>query len=83
MSVFHTIWTVLNNYRPVSKLSYWFKTVKRAVTVRLNKCLLDNNLIAQSAYITGQSTETALIRVKNNIMMSSDQSKPVILVKLP
>ena len=33
-------------------------------------------------YKSGHSTETALVRVKNDIMMSIDQGKPVILVLL-
>ena len=36
----------------------------------------------QSAYKGGHSTETALVRVKNYIMMSTDRGKPVILVIL-
>ena len=45
---------------------------------------MNSNLIEsrQSAYRTGQSTETALIRVNNDIMMSIDKSKPVVLVLL-
>ena len=31
---------------------------------------------------SGHSTETVLVRVKNDIMMSIDQGKPVILVLL-
>jgi len=33
-------------------------------------------------YKSGHSTETALVWVKNDIMMSIDQGKPVILVLL-
>ena len=75
---------VLKNDRPVSNLSYLSKITERAVAVRLNKYLLDSNLIEsrQSAYRTGHSTETALIRVKNDIMMAIDQSKAVVLVLL-
>ena len=36
----------------------------------------------QSAYQTGHSTETALVRVQNDIMMSIVQGKPVLLVLL-
>ena len=73
---------VLNNYRPVSNLSYLSKIIERAVAVRLNKYLLDSNLIMsrQSASRTGHNTETALIRMKNYIMMSIDQSKAFINV---
>ena len=71
-------------YRQVSNLSYLSKIVERAVAVQLNKYFLDSNLIEsrQYAYRTGYSTETALIHVKNDIMMSTDQSKAVVLVLL-
>ena len=48
----------------------------------LNKYSINKNLneSLQSAYKSGQSTETALVRVKNDIMTSIDQGKPVILV---
>ena len=54
------------------------------ITFHLNKYLINNNLneSLQSAYKSGHSTETALVRVKNDIMMSIDQGKPVILVLL-
>ena len=41
-----------------------------------------NQKSLHSAYKRRHSTETALARVKNYIMMSVDQSKPVILVLL-
>jgi len=55
-----------------------------AAVFDLNKYLINNNLNEplQSAYKSGDSTETALIRVKSDIMMSIDQSKLVILVLL-
>ena len=70
---------VLNNYLPVSNLSYFSKITERAVAIRQNKYLLDSNLTEtrQSAYRTGHITETALIRMKNDTMMSIDQSKAV------
>ena len=50
---------------------------ERAVVIRLNKYLLDINLIGHR---TGHSTETALFRLKNDIMMSTDQTRQVILL---
>ena len=54
------------------------------VAFHLNKYLINNNLNVsfQSAHKSGLSTGTALVRVKNDIMMSIDQGKPVILVLL-
>ena len=75
---------ILNNYRPVSNLTFLSKVIEKAVAFHLNKYLINNNLneSLQSAYKSGHSTETALVRVKNDIMMSIDQGKPVILVLL-
>jgi len=52
--------------------------------LHLNKYLINNNLneSLQPACKSGYSTETAFVQVKNYIMMSSDQDKPVILVLL-
>ena len=75
---------ILNNYRPVSNLTFLSKVIEKAVAFHLNKYLIINNLneSLQSAYKNGHSTETALVRVKNDIMMSIDQGKPIILVLL-
>ena len=73
---------VLNNYRPVSNLTVLSKVIERAVAFHLNKYLINNNLdeSLKSAYKSGHSTETSLVRVKkNDIMVSIDQGKPVIL----
>jgi len=50
------------------------KVIEKAVVFHLNKYLINNNLEAslQSAYKSGHSTETALVRVNNYIMMSID-----------
>ena len=81
----HTIdCNILNNYRPVSNLTFLSKVIEKAVAFHLSKYLIKNNLneSLQSAYKSRYSTETALVRVKNDIMMSIDQGKPVILVLL-
>ena len=64
---------ILNNYRPVYNLTFF----------HLNKYSINNNLneSLQSDYKSGHSTETPLVRVKND-MMSIDQGKPVIRVLL-
>jgi len=69
---------ILNNYRPVSNLTFLSKVIKRAVAFHLNKYLINNNLneSLQSAYKNGHSTETALFQVKNDIMTSTDQGNP-------
>ena len=74
----------LKNYRPVSNLSFLSKIVERAVTTCLNKYLFDNNLDEplQSAYKSGHSTETALLRVKNDIMLAVDGRQAAVVVLL-
>ena len=78
---YNLVCNVLNNFRPLLNLP---KIIESSVAVRINKYLLDSNLIQsrQSAYRTVHSTETALIRVQNDIVMSIDQSKVIILVLL-
>ena len=75
---------ILNNYRPISNLPFLSKLIERAVAIRLKKYLFNNNLneLQLSAYKCDHSTEPALIRVKNDIMMSIDQHKAVVLVLL-
>ena len=67
---------ILNNYRPVSKLTFLSKVIEKAVVFHLNKYLINNNLneSLQSAYKSGHSTEAALVREKKYIMMSIDQA---------
>jgi len=73
---------ILNSYRPVSNLTFLSKVIEKTVAFHLSKYLINNNLkeSLQYAYKTGHSTETALVRVKNDIMMSIDQGKPAIFV---
>ena len=60
------------------------KVIEKAHAFHQHKYLISNNLnqSLQSAYKSGRSTETVLVRVKNDIMMSIDQGMPVILVLL-
>ena len=62
---------ILSNYRPVSNWSFLSKIIERIVASQLSKYFLVNNLneIQPSAFKCGQSTETALLRVKNDILI--------------
>ena len=75
---------ILKNYHPVSKLSYISKLLERVVAGRLTDYMTENTLHKhlQSAYKPGQSTETALVKVQNDILTSIDQHGVVILVML-
>ena len=75
---------VFANFRPVSNLKYISKLIEKAVAVQLNDHLACNDLHVpfQSAYRSSHSTESALMRVHNDIMISLDNGNCVILVLL-
>ena len=75
---------VLKNYRPVSNLSFLSKVLERVVVARLTNYMTINQLHEpmQSAYRACHSTETALVRVQNNILRTRNQGGAPILVLL-
>ena len=74
----------LKNYRPVSNLSFISKLLERAVSVQLSDYKDDNNLreVRQSAYRKNHSTETAMLRLCNDILCEMDQGQCTLLVML-
>ena len=76
----------LKNYRPVSNLSYTSisKLLERVVARRLNNHMITNGLHEplQSAYKAGYSTETALLRVHNDVFANMDNQSATVLVLL-
>ena len=80
---------IFKNYRPVSNLKYISKLIERAVALQLNEHLMKNDILEpmqsaykndilepmQFAYKTGHSTETALLKVQNDILMAIDKQK--------
>ena len=75
---------ILGNYRPVSNLSFVSKILEKVVSHRLHSHKTSENLYEpfQSAYRAGHSTETAVLRVQNDILESIDGGKCVFLVLL-
>ena len=73
-----------SNYRPVSNLPFLSKIMERVVVARLKEHMTEHSLCEgmQSAYKAGHSTETALVRVKNDILTSMDKNQCVLLVLL-
>ena len=72
----------LKNYRPVSGLCFISKLVERVVSLQI-KARLEKNKVGnsfQSAYKTGHSTKTALLRIKNDIHISLSKGMPTALV---
>lgn len=74
----------LKNFRPVSNLSFASKLLERVVCTQLNNFIKQNNLHNkfQSAYKSNHSTETALLRVQNDLCQAVDHSGAALLVLL-
>ncbi|KAK6174094.1 hypothetical protein SNE40_017434 [Patella caerulea] len=75
---------VLKNFRPVSNLSFLSKIIEKVVAARLKDHLSINNLDEkfQSAYKAFHSTETALLRVHNDILTNIDNKQSTVLILL-
>ena len=75
---------LLTNLRPISNLSFASKLTERAVFAQIHDHLITNKLYpkAQSAYREYHSTETALLRVKNDILLNMNQQRVTLLVLL-
>ena len=73
-----------NNYRPVLILPFLSKIIERHVAKSLLAFLQDNNLIyrAQSGFRPNHSTETALIKITDNLLFNMDKDNTSGLVFL-
>ena len=62
----------------------FFKLVERAAADQLQSHLVKNNLFPtlQSAYRPNHSTETALLKIKNDILMNMDKQHATLLILL-
>ena len=74
----------LKNYRPVSNLTFVSKIIEKIVATRLNEYMDKHNLSVkyQSAYKKFHGTETALLKVQNDILRTFDNKNAVFLVLL-
>ena len=74
----------LNHYRPVSHLHFLSKIIEKIVVSRLEEHMYAHNLYdpLQSAYRAKHVTETAIIKLNNDIIGGMDEEKCAILASL-
>ena len=74
----------MNNYQPVSNLSFLSKVLEKVVVNQLNSHINSSNTSNQyqSAYRKFHSTETALLKIHNDILASMDAGKVTALTFL-
>ena len=72
------------NFRPISNLKVVSTLVEKAVAIQLTDHVMAHHLdeTFQSAYKNFHSTETALVRVQNDILCAIDNNESVILILL-
>ena len=72
------------NYRPVSGLNFISKIIERVEAEQINEHIMLNGLenVYQSAYRKSHSTESALLKLKNDIHLNLAEGKPTALVLL-
>ena len=74
----------LKNYRPVSNLRFVSKLLEKVVQLQLQSHLTSNGLMppTQSAYRASYSTETALLKIFNDMLMAADKGETTALCML-
>ena len=75
---------ILKHFRPISNLAFLAKLVEKVVALRVNEHAEEHKLYEklQSAYKSFHSTETALVKVQNDILSALDNNESVLLVLL-
>ncbi len=73
-----------NNYRPISKLSFISKVLEKVALSQLPSYLDTFNILHpfQSSFRALHSTESALLKVTNVILLSIDSGSSAILILL-
>ena len=72
------------NYRPVSNLAFLSKITEKAAALQISDHVSFNQMFPefQSAYRKYHSTETALLRMRNDILVSMNKQQVTLLVFL-
>lgn len=75
---------LFKNFRPVSNLAFISKLTEKAVFNQICSFMMENDLypILQSSYRKNHSTETALLKVKNDILLNMNKQHVTLLVLL-
>ena len=75
---------IFKNYRPVSNLQFVSKLAESAVAKQLHHHMAVNDLfpMLQSSYRKFHSTETALLKVKNDILLNMNKQHVTLLALL-
>ena len=75
---------VLNNYRPISNLSFLSKVLEKCVHDQLTELITQSDLFAkhQSGYRKGHSCDTAVLKIQNDTLLMIDKKSHVVLMLL-
>jgi hypothetical protein len=75
---------MFSNLRPISNLQFVSKLVERAVFDQMCDHMMRFDLypLLQSAYRQGHSTETALLKVHNDLLMNMDRQQLTLVIFL-
>ncbi|CAB4009259.1 Hypothetical predicted protein [Paramuricea clavata] len=75
---------IFKNFRPISNLPFVSKLAERAVFEQMHVHMVDHGLYppGQSSYRKNHSTETALLKVKNDLLMNMNKQHVSLLVFL-
>ena len=75
---------IYKNYRPVSNLLFLGKLIERVVDIRLDNHMTVNKLHDnhQFGYKKYHSTETLLLKIVNNLLLSCDDNMPSVILLL-